>query len=74
MNAWFQPHITSLGLTHDEVAKQTGVTREYITMISSGRRRPSVTVAKRLSAVVGVDWTVFFQDESNESTHNNNSA
>ena len=66
MTQWVQSAIDNLGLTHEKVAKETGVTREYITMIANGRR-PSVDVAKRLAPVLQVEWTRFFEDEHNSA-------
>ena len=43
------------GLTQEELAKRTGVTREYLTMLESGaRRNPSLAVLQRLAKALGV--------------------
>jgi transcriptional regulator with XRE-family HTH domain len=44
--------------TQAEVAKAAGVTKNYITMLGSGRRRnPSLPVLKRLAKALGVPVT-----------------
>jgi|HigsolmetaAR204D_1030405.scaffolds.fasta_scaffold11736_2 putative transcriptional regulator len=53
-------------LTHEEVANQVGIKRQYYSMIENGSRDPSVKVAKKIAAVLNVDWTLFFKDKSNE--------
>lgn len=55
------------GLTHEQVALQTGkgITRQYYGMIENGVRRPSVDVAKAIAEVLELNWTVFFDDNSN---------
>lgn len=34
-----------------------------ISKIELGERRPSVEVAKKIAAVLGFDWTRFYEDE-----------
>ncbi len=57
-------------LTHEEVANQVGIKRQYYSMIENGSRDPSVKVAKKIAAVLNVDWTLFFRDKGNEMLHN----
>ena len=54
-------------LTHAEIAKMVNVKRQYYGMIENGQRTPSVFIAKKIARVLDVDWTLFFEDESNES-------
>lgn len=42
------------------------ITRQYYGMIENGERRPSVEVAKSISKVLGINWTVFFEVKSNQ--------
>ena len=37
-----------------------------ITEIENGNANPSVKVAKKIAAVLGFDWTMFFEDDSND--------
>jgi transcriptional regulator with XRE-family HTH domain len=56
--------------THDDVANQVDVSRQYYGMIESGIRNPSVDLAKRIASSLGFEWTIFFTDEGNEMFHN----
>ncbi|MFB4326442.1 helix-turn-helix domain-containing protein [Paenibacillus sp. AK002] len=52
--------------THDDVANQVEVSRQYYGMIESGVRNPSVDLAKRIASSLGFEWTIFFVDDGNE--------
>ena len=54
-------------LSHDDIASlsEVGITRQYYGMIENGDRRPSVKVAKAVSQVLDVEWTIFFEVEGN---------
>lgn len=45
------------------VARKSDITEGYYSMIENGMRRPSVEVAKRIAAVLGFDWTRFFEEK-----------
>lgn len=49
-------------MTGAEVAEAVGVTQQFYNFIENGRRRPSVDVAKRIAAVLGFEWTRFFEE------------
>jgi len=51
------------GLKQEEVAEIIGVSRAAYSNIEIGRRRPSVSTAKRIAALLGFDWTEFYDDE-----------
>lgn len=55
------------GLTQLQLAQLTGVTKQYIYLIESGKRRPSYEVAKELASILKVDWRLFFEDIDSES-------
>lgn len=49
---------TERGLTQEQVARQAGVTKNYITMLETGARKaPSLPVLKRLAKALGVPVT-----------------
>lgn len=60
-----------LGLTHQDIATKSGasITRQYYGMIERGERRPSVDVAKKISNILDIDWTIFFNIKSNRKLH-----
>ncbi|UED79210.1 helix-turn-helix transcriptional regulator [Lysinibacillus sp. CD3-6] len=68
---WLKTRRLENKLTHDEVAKASGIKRAYYTMIEQGKRRPSVHVAKSIAVVLDFDWVLFFDDESHDSLQNN---
>lgn len=46
-----------------DIAEACGITQQMYCWIELGERRPSVEVAKRIAAVMGFDWTRFYEDE-----------
>jgi putative transcriptional regulator len=71
---WLKELRMAHGLTHLDVATQANIERSYYTMIESGSRKPSVTVAKSIGGILGFDWTIFFNENSNVSLQQTNSA
>jgi len=51
------------GYSQTQIAKAAGITQQMYSFIELGVRRPSVEVAKKIAAVLGFDWTRFFEDE-----------
>lgn len=54
---------TKKNLTMRQVCDEVDISEGYYSMIESGERRPSVETAKKIAAVLGFDWTMFFPDE-----------
>lgn len=54
---------TEKNLTMRQVGENAGITESYYSMIENGDRRPSVETAKKIAAVLGFDWTLFYEDE-----------
>ena len=50
------------GMTGAALGEKANVSISALSMIETGHRRPSVNLAKRLGAALGVDWTLFFED------------
>lgn len=48
-------------LTQIEAASRAGISRSMYNYIESGDRCPSVATAKKLSEVLGVKWTKFYE-------------
>lgn len=69
---WLKKVRNEKGLTQQDVADSGGFARTYYTMVEQGKRTPSVDVAKSIAKVLGFEWTIFFDDECNESKHNGN--
>ena len=45
-----------------KAAEMAGITQAYYAEIETGKKRPSVAVAKRIAAVLGFDWTKFYEE------------
>jgi putative transcriptional regulator len=52
--------------TQEDIATDAGISRVLYTLIETGARNPSVTTAKKIAAVLGFTWTLFFDDVCNE--------
>jgi len=52
--------------THDDIANEVEVSRQYYGMIESGIRNPSVSLAQRIAIALGFNWIIFFADKGNE--------
>lgn len=52
----------SIGLTMKQVAEKVRTSEATISLIETGKRRPSVKIAKRLGKLYGIPWTDFFKD------------
>ena len=48
-------------LKQEQVAAAAGIERAYYSMIETGKRRPSVPVARAIANVLGFEWTRFFE-------------
>ncbi|MUG68667.1 helix-turn-helix domain-containing protein [Paenibacillus campinasensis] len=58
------------GLTQEQVSEMSNIKRPYYSMIETGKRRPSVEVARKIAKILGFDWTIFFTYQGNEMKHN----
>lgn len=52
------------GLSQRQVADACGVTQAAYCNIELGKKKPSVSLAKRLGEILSVDWTRFYDDEA----------
>lgn len=58
---WLKDLRSKAGLSGESIAKRAEVTQQYYSFIENGKRRPSVAVAKRIAAILGFEWTKFFE-------------
>ena len=61
---WLKELRKQKGMTGEEVGSKAEITQQMYNYIENGKRRPSVAVAKKIAAVLGFDWTRFFDDEN----------
>lgn len=69
MRKWLIEKREKQNLTQEKVAKKSGIQRSYYSMIENGKRSPSPYVAMKIATVLCFDWTIFFNQQSNEMTH-----
>ena len=63
MRTWLKDIRAKKKLTQQKVANAANVDVTMISKIELGKRQPSVKVAKKIAAVLGFDWTRFYDDE-----------
>ncbi|WP_252503235.1 helix-turn-helix transcriptional regulator [Sporosarcina sp. Marseille-Q4943] len=56
---------TELGYSHQQIADEVSISRQFYGMIENGERRPSVEVAKKIGRVMDLDWQIFFESIGN---------
>lgn len=58
---WLKEIRLSRNMKQEDVSSAAGIERAYYSMIECGKRTPSVTVAKAITAALGIDWQRFFE-------------
>ena len=53
-------------MTQKELAKASDISFVSVCLYETGQRTPSVPVAKKCAAVLGVDWTRFYEEEDED--------
>lgn len=48
-------------LTLCELSKELKLTPAYLSFLESGKRKPSIVVAKKLAKFYKIDWTKFYE-------------
>lgn len=74
MRNWLKEIRDSKGLTQEQVAILSDISRSHYTHIEKGTKTPSVEVAKRIAKALKFDWTIFFEDKCSLREHNNKQA
>lgn len=67
MRSWLKEKRLKKGMTHSQVAEICKIDRAYYTMIESGYRNPSVITAQAVGEALNFDWTIFFENQCNET-------
>ncbi len=62
MRDWLKTIRRERGLQAQEAAKEIGISVSYYCQIENGKRDCPVPTAKRIAAVLGFDWTRFYDD------------
>ena len=56
------------GISQVELAKKTGLTRNYLTLLENGKRMPSVPTLNKISKVLGVPVPILTVDISEKDS------
>lgn len=59
---WLVRARTEKGLSQKDVAEQSGIVQQSYQLIESGKNTPRPETAKRIGAVLGVSWYLFYED------------
>lgn len=70
MNNWLMKKRMEKGFTQKDLSQKVHVSREYISMLENGERKPSVNVAKKIAKELDFKWEIFFNQESNDTLIN----
>ena len=62
--SWLEAIRHERGLSQRSVAEAAEIAQATYCNIEKGKRGTSVKVAKRIAAVLGFEWTKFFEDGS----------
>jgi transcriptional regulator with XRE-family HTH domain len=54
------------GLTLEEVARRTGFTKGYLSMVESGKKSPPIATLSKIAHALSVDMAVFFEKKNPE--------
>ena len=59
---------TELGLSQVQLGERSGVSQGYISDLERGEKEPTVSVAKKLAAALGIPITTLLDDSKVESS------
>lgn len=63
MREWLKDIRRQKGLQAQETAELSGISVSYYCQIENGKRNCPVPTAKAIAAVLGFDWTRFYDEE-----------
>lgn len=64
MRGWLREYRLKSGLTQEETANLSGISRSYYTHIEKGNKTPTVNVAKDIGKTLNFPWILFYEDTS----------
>lgn len=64
MKELLQQKREAAGFTQVQMASKLGVTSQYYNLIENGHRRPGPEKAKEVGRILGIDWTLFYDEEA----------
>ncbi|WP_217925379.1 helix-turn-helix transcriptional regulator [Enterococcus gallinarum] len=63
MPDWLKKIREQHGYTQESFARRVGIAKTTYSSYEQGYRTPSVNTAKKMASVLGVPWTIFFDDD-----------
>lgn len=63
MRVWLRDYRKQYGLTQEETADLSGISRSYYTHIEKGNKTPTVKVAKEIGKTLNFNWILLFEDD-----------
>lgn len=70
MRTWLKElRARSSNMTQKELAARVSISRTMITEIENGNANPSVDVAKKIAAVLGFEWTRFYDEPGDKAVN-----
>lgn len=63
MAEWLKQKREQLGYTQETFAKRVGIAKTTYSSYEQGHRTPSVGTAQKMAKLLGVPWTIFFDDK-----------
>lgn len=64
MREWLKKIREELNMTHEQVAKEAGISRAYYTRIENGNYKLPQMTAKAIADVLGFNWIRFYEDKN----------
>lgn len=64
MREWLKKMRTQKSMTMKKVASSAGISECFYSQIESGKRNPTVDVAKSIAKTLGFSWERFYEDEN----------
>ena len=55
-------------MTQKKLCEKIGISQPSYCLIEKGKNKPRPSTAKKIAAVLGVDWTRFYEEEGNDGT------
>ena len=55
-------------MTQNEIATNSGISRQYYGLIETGERKVPVWTAKKIAAALDFEWQKFYEDENEKET------
>ncbi|WP_373871507.1 MULTISPECIES: helix-turn-helix transcriptional regulator [Paenibacillus] len=69
LRLWLKELRDASGLTHEQVADRSNISRSYYTNIELGVKTPKVEVAKSIGKALDFPWEYFFNDKCSLGEH-----